>query len=284
MIQLQHEPDHAVALFHAGRLLCRYVYVPEGPPTDAPRPYFHPLNSLAGDTLTNFRPNDHPWHHGLSLTLNSVSGINFWGGPTQVRGVGYQWLSNHGSQHHLAWTRLESAAGHAVLAHTLEWRAAGEVLLREERSIDIEVQPPAQSWSLHWRSRLVNASSRDLSLGNPHSTGGLPGSHYTGLQFRGARELLDDHLDPKIKLVAEGGVEGVAAVHGLNARWMEWHGQLDTTLTRIIIRFENNPGPLHWFVRHNAPLAAFPPQFDEDLVLAAGGELQLDHTLTFTAA
>jgi hypothetical protein len=283
MIQLQHETDRAVSLLNAGRLLCRYVYVPDGPSTESPRPYFHPLSSLAGGTLTNFRPNDHPWHHGLSLTLNSVSGVNFWGGPTYVRDGGYQWLSNHGAQHHRAWTQLEASGNRAMLAHTLEWRSDGQVFFREERAIEINVEESANAWSLHWRSRLTNISGRTLSLGNPHSAGGLAGSHYTGLQFRGARELLDDHLDPEIKLVAEGGLAGVAEVHGANARWMEWHGQLDTTLNRVVIRFENNAAPLHWFVRRNAPLAAFPMQFDRNLELAAGGELELDHTLTFTA-
>ena len=62
---------------------------------------------------------------------------------------------------------------------------------------------------------------------------------------------------------------------------MEWHGQLDGTLHRVIIRFENHPGPLHWFVRRNYPLAALPVQFDQELPLAPGAELVIDHTLTF---
>jgi hypothetical protein len=62
---------------------------------------------------------------------------------------------------------------------------------------------------------------------------------------------------------------------------MEWHGQLDGSLTRVRLRFENNRGPLPWFVRRNYPLAAFPLQFDQNLELAAGAELVADHTLTF---
>ena len=95
--------------------------------------------------------------------------------------------------------------------------------------------------------------------------------------------LLDDHLDPTIKIVADGGLEGVNGVHGAAARWMEWHGQLDTTLNRVIIRFENNAGPLNWFVRRNYPLAALPVQFDRNREIAAGADLLIDHTLTFTA-
>jgi len=157
------------------------------------------------------------------------------------------------------------------------------VLFREVRTLVITLDAAARTWSLHWRAKLTNVSGRTLTLGNPASNGGLAGSHYTGLEFRGARELLDDHLDPTIKVVAEGGLEGIPAVHGAAARWMEWHGQLDTTLNRVIIRFENNTGPLHWFVRRNYPLAALPVQFDRNLEIAAGSDLAIDHTLTFTA-
>lgn len=282
MIELEHEGSIALNLKFAGNLLCRYVYVSSCPTEEAPRPYFHPVNSLAGDTLTNFRPNDHPWHHGLSLTLNQVSGTTFWGGPTFVRDQGYQWLANQGSQQHVAWLRQTASGTTASFAHQVEWRARDEVLLREERTVDIAVDVAAKAWTLRWRSRLENATARTLSLGNPHSVGGLAGSHYTGLQFRGARELLDEHLDPSIKIVAEGGWAGVEAVHGASARWMEWHGQLDTTLRRVVVRFENNTGPLHWFVRRNAPLAALPLQFDRNLDLAPVAAFAIDHTLTFT--
>jgi hypothetical protein len=153
-------------------------------------------------------------------------------------------------------------------------------VLRDE-GMEVAADPAAATWSLRWRSHLFNVSGRALTLGNPHSHGGMVGSHYNGLQFRGARELLDDHLDPTIKLVAEGGLEGVTAVHGASARWMAWHGQLDGSLRRVRLRFENNTGPLTWFVRRNYPLAAFPLQAESDLVLAPGAELLADHTLTF---
>lgn len=282
-LRLQHEEGRAVTVYAGERLLCRYVYVSAVAPQEAPRPYFHPLNSLAGDTLTNFRPNDHAWHHGLSFALTQVSGANFWGGPSCRREDGYQQRNDQGEQRHVAWTRLAAADSAATLAHTVEWRTPAELMLREERTLGLQLDAGGRAWSLHWRASLANVSGRELALGNPHSVGGLAGSHYTGLQFRGARELLDDHLDPTIRIVAEGGLEGDKAVHGAAARWMEWHGQLDETLHRVTLRFENNAGPLHWFVRRGYPLATFPVQFDQDLRLAAGGRLEIDHTLTFTA-
>jgi hypothetical protein len=279
-LQLRHEPSRFVEIgTAAGALLWRYVYAPEVPANEAPRPYAHPVRSLAGDTLTNFRPNDHPWHHALSLALTSVDGVNFWGGPTHTAGAGYRWQENHGVQRHCDWAVVTPER----LEQTLEWcePKADEVLLRERRVLQTALI--AGGWTLQWTSELQNATGRALVLGNYHSLGGLAGSHYTGLQFRGARDLLDEHGDATIGMRAEGDLAGEAAVHGAPARWMEWSCQHDTSLRRTRIRFENPAGPLPWFVRAKNPLAAFAFHREHPQSLAAGGQLRLDHLLTFAS-
>jgi hypothetical protein len=262
-----------------GRRLFRYVYRPDTPGNEAPRPYIPPLCSISGEELTWFRPNDHPWHHALSFTINQLSGHAFWGGPTYRRDEGYQWRSDHGRQVHVAW-QLQSAQR---LAHTLEWRTGDgrDTLLSEQRVLSVAVLG-SDSWSLRWQAVLTNVSGRALDCGNPFSAEGLKGSHYTGLQFRGTRDLLDDHGDAGIRLRCEGEHEGEAAVHGTSANWMEWVGQKDTSLRRVRIRFQNNTGPLHWFVRRHNPLAALPFQYEQNRRLAPGENLEIDHTLTFT--
>jgi hypothetical protein len=279
-LTLVEDGDRAVEIHRAGGgLLLRYVFRPDTAADESPRPYAHPVNTLAGELLTNFRPNDHRWHHGLNFTINCLSGHNFWGGGTYQQADGYQMRGDHGGQHHTAW-REKSAAR---LAHMLDWRvgATGELLLQEERALAFAVVSP-QVWTLRWTATLKNVTERTLQLGQYHSHAGLAGSHYTGLQFRGARELLDDHLDDTIGIFAEGGLSGEKAVHGAAACWMEWRGQKDTSLRRVAIRFTNNSGPLHWFVRRNNPLAALPFQYEHDLPLAPGATLAIDHTLTFT--
>ena len=272
--------DDALEL-HApsGQLLLRYVHRPAVPLTDAPRPYAHPVCTLAGEVLTNFRPSDHSWHQGLNFTIDSLSGWNFWGGGTYRRGDGYKLRGDHGEQRHVEW--LSRSAD--LIAHRLEWVAGGEVLLREERRLTPRIEDE-RSWSLRWQARLENVSGRALSCANYHSGEGLVGSHYTGLQFRGARDLLDDHGDATVGIFAAGGLAGEKEVHGAPAEWMEWRGQKDTTLRRVTIRFANAGGPLHWFVRRHNPLAAFPFQFARNLDLAPGAAFEVDHTLTFTDA
>jgi hypothetical protein len=275
-LTLRHEPGRAVTLSTARGVLLRYVYAPATPAGESPRPYAHPVNSLAGDTLTNFRPNDHPWHHGLSLTLASVGGVNFWGGPTYQPADGYRWRDDHGGQIHQAW--LELTPGR--LRHTLAWRTGGtgEVLLSETRTLSVAIA--GENWALDWESELVNATARPLALEH-YQSAGLAGSHYTGLQFRGARGFLDEHGDEAIRLGSEGGHDGEAAVHGTPARWMEWRGQMDESLRRVTIRFENLDGPIPWFVRRGYPLAAFCPRLGSGPPLAPGGTLTLRHRLGF---
>lgn len=280
-LQLRHEPDRQVEIAtRAGAVLWRYVYAPATPANEAPRPYAHPLYSLAGDVLTNFRPNDHPWHHGLSLTLTQVDAVNFWGGPTHRAADGYQWRNDHGVQRHRAWSELSPER----MEQALDWcdAATGSVLLRERRVLETTLAENA--WSLRWTSELANASGRALTLGNYHALGGLAGSHYTGLQFRGARDLLDEHGDASIGISADDGLRGEAAVHGAAARWMEWSCQHDGSLRRTRIRFENLDGPLPWFVRAKNPVAAFAFHREQTQSLSPGATLRLDHRLTFTNA
>ena len=277
-LELRHEPHrHVDVCLEGGALLWRYVYGPRTPGNEAPRPYAHPVCSLAGDVLTNFRPNDHPWHHGLSLTLTSVDGVNFWGGPTHRAADGYAWRDDHGTQVHRAWHVLTAAR----LEEALDWcdPKSGRVLLHERRVLQTEIA--ADAWALGWTSELFNVAGHDLTLGNYHALGRLAGSHYTGLQFRGARDLLDDHGDAAIGIMAEGGLAGEAAVHGAAAHWMEWATQHDGSLRRTRIRFENPAGPLPWFVRAKHPIAAFAFHREHPQLLSAGGRLRLDHRLTF---
>jgi hypothetical protein len=278
-LQLICDGDRAIEIHRTGGgLLLRYVFNPDTPPDESPRPYAHPVSTLAGEVVTNFRPNDHRWHHGLSFTITCLSGHNFWGGGSYRRPDGYQWRHDHGRQRHVAWVEQ----GPNRLVHTVAWITGegNELLLQERRTLTTAIVAP-DAWTLRWQAVLENVSGRTLELGHYHSNQGLAGSHYSGLQFRGARDLLDEHGDPAIGIVAEGGLSGETAVHGVAATWMEWRGQKDLTQRRVRIRFENGTGPVNWFVRRANPLAALPFQYERDLPFAPGATLVIDHTLTF---
>ncbi len=65
-VQLVHTLDSHVDLLFGDTRLFRYVYCPDTPAVESPKPYFHPLRTLAGETVTCFRPHDHLWHTGLA--------------------------------------------------------------------------------------------------------------------------------------------------------------------------------------------------------------------------
>ena len=73
-MRLVHEVGEAVELRNGRGLLFRYVYESGVDPAESPKPYFHPLRTLAGEELTLFRPHDHPWHTGLAMTSAYLSG------------------------------------------------------------------------------------------------------------------------------------------------------------------------------------------------------------------
>ena len=79
---LHHSYGDSLSFGHRGVEIFRYRYADEGDPRESPRPFFHPLRSLRGNVVTGFRPADHRWHRGLSMTCADLSGYTFWGGPT----------------------------------------------------------------------------------------------------------------------------------------------------------------------------------------------------------
>ncbi len=281
-LQLSHSQGESITVSYGKCELFRYVYCSDVAAEESPKPYFHPVRTLSGNCLTNFRPNDHPWHHALSHTITRVGEVNYWGGPSYRAEGGYQFRGDQGRQVHRDWTRLELTGDGPVIEEALEWVAPdGSVQLKEVRELEVSVLDDQSAWSLRFASRLTNVSGAALALGNYHSSFGLEGSHYTGLLMRMARDYLFCDFDPEVGVMAEGGLRGMEAVHGVRAKWVALAGRHDTTLDRTTTVFiDDSPaGPVHWFVREKLPAVGFSFQFDQDQSLGAGADLVLDHRL-----
>jgi hypothetical protein len=171
-MRLVHEVGEAVELRYGRDLLFRYVYEPGVDPAESPKPYFHPLRTLAGEEVTLFRPHDHPWHTGLAMTSANLSGENFWGGPTFVRDKGYAWLENQGRIRHQNWNEIQS--GDTSIKELLTWIShEEETWIEEERGISVgEIDPAGGFWSLDLSFRLKNVSDRPLIFGSPTTEAG----------------------------------------------------------------------------------------------------------------
>jgi hypothetical protein len=271
-LHLSHSPSEAITVSWDNQPLFRYVYTPDdAPASEFHRPHLHPIRTLAGDVITLDRPHDHPWHRGLSLTLTSVNGENFWGGPTYVTSAqAYKPLDNVGQTKHIAWTSIDPDH----LQHTLHWiTAGGETWLHESRTLHIErVDPYIGAWSMWLRFHLTNVSHLPLEIGTP-TTAGRPNAGYGGLFWRGPRSFHGGTVLTETTDYAEAGM-------GTRSAWLAYIGQHDTSLRHSTLIFQDTMGnpryPTQWFVRniHYAGASgAF--MFDKLYTLPAGSSLML---------
>ncbi|MYS56355.1 oxidoreductase, partial [Streptomyces sp. SID6013] len=189
-LSLTHVHGDRVTVSHgaAGTELFSYVYRPEAD-WEAPKPYLHPVRTLSGALVTDYRPNDHRWHKGLQLTASHLSGQNLWGGNTYVHGEGYRALPERvGSMAHVAFGEVGVEGGRAVITEKLTWHPhGGELWAEEERRIEAgDADPDTGSWTLTWTSAVTNRRAEPLRFGSP-TTHGRPAAGYTGLFWRGPR-------------------------------------------------------------------------------------------------
>ncbi|CAG1004869.1 hypothetical protein ANRL2_04435 [Anaerolineae bacterium] len=240
-----HPYEDCYELFHEGGLLFRYVFQPDVPASESPKPYFHPLNTLGGHTITGFRPADHPWHTGLAMTMAYLSWLNFWGGPTYVHGQGYIQLPNNGQIQHTAWSLVECQNEQARLVEQLAWIApSGEVRLDETRHISAVIADDT-IWYLDFEFHLTNISRQTLEFGSP-TTQGRPNAGYGGLFWRGPLAW----QNPQICLAEQPDSQ---AVMGTSAAWLAYSGGAsDQRATLVFMDHPTNPRyPNQWFVRES---------------------------------
>lgn len=282
MFRLTHTLHDRISLAYDGQPLFDYVYNSAAPATESPRPYFHPLYTLAGDNVTLFRPHDHRWHHGLSLTMAYLSGQNFWGGRSYVRDQGYVQLDNNGRQQHREWETLDASPHRVQLKEWLSWLSyEGEEWISEERRIEVsEVNPQAGYWVLEIGFRLNNVRGKPLVFGSP-ATEGRPGVGYGGLFWRGVRDFTGGTIT-----IAGGPSTSTddMAVMGQRGGWLAFTGQHDTTdhaSTLLFVDHPDNPRyPNKWFARTESNVCvSFAFMFDETYTLPPGDDLTLNYRI-----
>lgn len=217
----------------AGRPVGRYVTRPELPARSSPRPYLHPVTTLAGTTVTELTPADHAHHLGVGVAVPDVEGHNFWGGRTFVREQGPTELDNHGAQRHTAFA-LRDPGG---FVEELRWVAAGAELLRERRTV-AATHLTDTAWALDFTFSLTNVTPGPLSFGSP-ATNGRPGAAYGGFFWRARKEA-----EPPAVFTTDA--EGEDAVHGRCAGWLALAGS-DWTLVFAGATAATRHDP--WFVR-----------------------------------
>jgi hypothetical protein len=258
----------ALTVSAGGAELFRYVHTPSTPAFEGPKPYLHPVRTLAGDVVTAFRPHDHRWHKGVQMTATDVSGQNFWGGVTYVRGQGYVVLPNVGTMRH-----EEFELDGPGFRERLSWfTEAGEHWVGESRSLAVR-DVEDDSWTLEFTTTMTNLCAWPLVFGSP-TTNGRELAGYTGFFWRGPRSFTDGTV-----LAADGGAG--QEMMGRTARWLAFTGHHDEVDRSSTLLFVDHPDNCtHWFVR-STPFAAVNPSFafHETLELAPRKALSLRYRL-----
>ncbi|MFD9945734.1 PmoA family protein [Nonomuraea sp. NPDC059023] len=257
--------DTGSELIHeaGGVEILRYVYRPDMPVEESPKPYFHPLRTLDGDVVTGYRPHDHRWHKGLQMTASHLSGQNFWGGGTYVHDQArYIQRDNNGTMRHEGWLS-------PGVERLTWWTRAGERWVEETRRFRVTVEE--SWWRLDFATTLRNVRGADLMFGSP-TTHGRPLAGYSGLFWRGPRDLTGGTI-----LSSEG--RSGEDMMGQNAPWLAYTGRHDEVDRASTLLFLSEPGQT-WFAR-NAWFPAVNPSiaFHDEVRLPPEATLDLAYAL-----
>jgi len=274
---LRHGDTEVTAL--AGDLeLFRYVYLPNDPQLESPRPYFHPVRTLRGDLVTIYRPHDHIWHKGIALSLPHLGTENFWGGPTFRNGA-YVQAPNDGAMRHDGFDLAVAKADVVRLDERLSWvTESGQTPVTERRRIAAATLPEhdGPAWLLAFETTMVNVSGADIPIGSP-TTEGRPNAGYGGLFWRGPRSFTGGTV------LTPGGAGGDELM-GTRGPWLAFAGRHDGHGRSSTLVFRDDPAnfsyPSQWFVRSTPFAAVCPaPFFDTVHVFAAGAALTLRYDI-----
>lgn len=281
-LTLVHEHGRSLVIRSGTQEILRYVYAPWDPAFESPRPYFHPIRTLGGRVVSEYRPHDHVWHKGLAWSLPNVGTENFWGGPTYNRGRGYEQLENNGTMVHIGFESISVSADRISVIENLEWRTqAGELWVREQRSFAVELTAAAQeAWALTYATRFVNVSGKVIAIGSP-TTNGRENAGYGGLFWRGPRSFSGGQ-------VYAPGVTGGDELMGIRAPWMAFSGKHDGDGGASTLVFVDSPSNIYsggeenteWFVRTGIfAVISASPFFSQETDFEPGQTLEYEYGL-----
>lgn len=157
--------------------LCVYRFAPS-----LPKPYVSVLATTRGDNLLRDSPFDHKHHHALMYAV-AVNGNNFWEenpghGVERHAGGASSTVTTFGSMttamfiHRVSWLTAADAAG---------TDPAPPALLKETRTITLDVDEKTREVALQWRSEF------EVGPKAPEVT--ISGSEYFGLGMRFLQEF-----------------------------------------------------------------------------------------------
>ncbi len=150
------------------------------------KPFFHPLTVGGGPSLTNFKPEDHPWHYGLWFSwkyinhTNSTESVNYW---EEDRTTGHA----QGSTRWTAPVTVTTLQGDATIQFDLAYiNPSNQVDMTERRKIIVSAPTAKGAYTINWKSHFVVGDEAVVldRTPMPGEAGGQINGGYAGLAFR----------------------------------------------------------------------------------------------------
>lgn len=144
------------------------------------KPFFHPVGVAGGPALTNFKPEDHPWHYGLWFSWKYINKTNYW---EENRQTGR-------AQGRTGWSvpKVETKSdGTATITMDLTYtHQSGRVDLTERRVLLVSAPDRAGGFTLDWKAHFT-AGAEGAVLDRtpmPGEPDGRFNGGYAGLSIR----------------------------------------------------------------------------------------------------
>jgi len=223
--------DTTVSVLAGDRLCARYRFAGV-----THKPYVDKLLTPAGTSVLRDAPHDHLHHHALMFAI-AVDGVNFWEErPASGREVPRGAIR----------TALDQVRGWDCvrLGQALDWIASpgDQLLLREERTIEVFVAADLEASLLTWQARLTVPAGRTSAT--------LSGSPYFGL---GVRFL--ESMDDGGHFQNADGATGVSGTNDVRSAWCAYQAVADgKTVTFAMFDHPDNVRyPATWYTMGDKP-------------------------------
>jgi hypothetical protein len=117
------------------------------------RPYLHPVYDASGrHVLTQDRPDDHPWQHGIFTGFHRINGFNYW-------------KEDEGRQRFVRLLDLKQELNRVQWTALIELVApGGEVVLEEENTVAFHPPESTNSYTIDF-ILLLRAKDKDVQFG-----------------------------------------------------------------------------------------------------------------------
>jgi Methane oxygenase PmoA len=159
--------DTTLAWRSGDRVLWRFSYDPA-----KGKPFFDPLTTSSGMSLTRVRSPELPWHYGLWFSWKLINGANYWEEDRQ----------SGKSEGSTRWSvpRIQTHAdGSAVIEFTVSYtHPSGRVDMTEQRKLEISRPASDGSYSIHWHSHFM--AGKDGAVLDRTPMPGEPGGKVNG--------------------------------------------------------------------------------------------------------